>query len=135
MKNYWKPLGSVPFLQHSHIWLSWFGAFGGKFCRRLHFIHHIFPSGTLTAVWYIDGILPQYAVTFLACMDPDSVFMEDDIRIHRIDIVGKQLDSEVSHEMAIMITWLGSESLWRCVRYAWKEFRFTSWLFPVSRTF
>lgn len=82
-------LGIIPAIFAYMTVVVW--CFVGGFCRRPHFIHHIFPSGTLTAVWYIDGILPQYAVAFFACMDPDSVFMEDDIRIHRIDIVGKQL--------------------------------------------
>lgn len=69
-------------------------AFDGDFCRHPYFIHHIFPCGTLTAVWYRDGILPQFGLVFLASMYPDFVFMEDYMRIHRGYTVGQYLGSE-----------------------------------------
>ncbi|GBO17963.1 Transposable element Tc1 transposase [Araneus ventricosus] len=61
---------------------------------------YVFAEGSVTTVRYRDEILHPLVRPFIAAMDTDAIFMDDNAHPHRARLVGSYLESEPIPQMA-----------------------------------
>ncbi|GFS75910.1 transposable element Tcb1 transposase [Trichonephila clavipes] len=94
-------------------WLVWRGIILGS-KTDLHV-----QSVTMTGHIYRDVILEQHVRLFRGSMGAEFLFMDDNARPHRANIVDECLQSEDNHPYGLASILTGLESNRACVGYAW----------------